>query len=112
MREEPRFFVAQCAPRSQHREPVLLSQRATCAGRCTRCSTCCCSQNLFGKKGKERARFELFGSVPFRGKNLLFRDATQSLQLIDKEAEISHVLGLDYVALLQGLGHEGESMPT
>ncbi|KAJ6659150.1 hypothetical protein lerEdw1_019453 [Lerista edwardsae] len=67
-------------------------------------------QSLFGRKGKERARFELFGSVPFRGKNLLFRDVTQSLQLVDEEAEISHVLGLDYVALLQGLGHEGSSL--
>ncbi|XP_066466133.1 serotransferrin-2-like isoform X2 [Tiliqua scincoides] len=67
-------------------------------------------QNLFGKKGKERARFELFGSALFRGKNLLFRDATQYLQLVEEEAEISHVLGLDYVALLQGLGHEGSSL--
>ncbi|XP_048370923.1 melanotransferrin-like isoform X2 [Sphaerodactylus townsendi] len=67
-------------------------------------------QNLFGKKGKERARFELFTSAPFSGKNLLFHDATQHLQVVEEEAELSHVLGLDYVALLQGLGHEGSSL--
>ncbi|XP_063000133.1 serotransferrin-1-like [Elgaria multicarinata webbii] len=66
-------------------------------------------QHLFGKKGREKARFELFASAPFRGKDLLFQDATQRLQLIE-EAEISRVLGLDYVALLQGLGHEGSSL--
>uniref|UniRef100_K7GGW5 Transferrin-like domain-containing protein n=1 Tax=Pelodiscus sinensis TaxID=13735 RepID=K7GGW5_PELSI len=63
-------------------------------------------QHLFGQKGKERDKFELFASAPFRGKNLLFRDATQHLQLLEGKAEISHVLGLDYVALLKGLGHE------
>ncbi|XP_074869114.1 serotransferrin-2-like isoform X2 [Carettochelys insculpta] len=67
-------------------------------------------QHLFGQKGKERAKFELFTSVRFRAKNLLFRDATQHLQLLEDKAEISHVLGLDYVALLQGLGHEGSSL--
>lgn len=67
-------------------------------------------QNLFGKKGKERARFDLFGSAPFGGKNLLFRDDTKSLPPVEEEAEISHILGLDYVALLQGLGHEGSSL--
>ncbi|XP_054851717.1 melanotransferrin-like [Eublepharis macularius] len=67
-------------------------------------------QNLFGKKGKEKARFELFASAPFSGKNLLFHDATQYLQMIEEEAELSQVLGLDYVALLQGLGHEGSSL--
>ncbi|XP_028565911.2 ovotransferrin-like isoform X2 [Podarcis muralis] len=67
-------------------------------------------QHLFGKKGREKARFELFASAPFRGKNLLFHDATHHFQLVDEEAEISHVLGLDYVALLQGLGHEGSSL--
>ncbi|XP_019394735.1 PREDICTED: melanotransferrin-like isoform X2 [Crocodylus porosus] len=67
-------------------------------------------QHLFGQKGKQRARFELFSSAPFRGKNLLFRDATQHLQLVEDQAEIAHILGLDYVALLKGLGHEGSSL--
>ncbi|XP_077163968.1 lactotransferrin-like isoform X1 [Paroedura picta] len=67
-------------------------------------------QNLFGKKGKEKNRFELFTSAPFSGKNLLFHDATQYLQVVEEEAELSHVLGLDYVTLLQGLGHEGSSL--
>ncbi|NXK96672.1 TRFE2 protein, partial [Formicarius rufipectus] len=67
-------------------------------------------QRLFGRKGKERARFELFTSAPFGGKNLLFRDATQHLQLFEEQLEIAYVLGLDYVSLLKGLGHEGSSL--
>ncbi|NWZ15639.1 TRFEB protein, partial [Agelaius phoeniceus] len=67
-------------------------------------------QRLFGHKGKERARFELFSSAPFGGQNLLFRDATQHLQLLEEQLEIAYVLGLDYVALLKGLGHEGSSL--
>ncbi|NXY57711.1 TRFE2 protein, partial [Callaeas wilsoni] len=67
-------------------------------------------QRLFGHKGKERARFDLFSSAPFGGKNLLFRDATQHLQLLEEQLEIAYVLGLDYVALLKGLGHEGSSL--
>ncbi|NXD62809.1 TRFE2 protein, partial [Eolophus roseicapillus] len=67
-------------------------------------------QHLFGRKGKERARFELFTSAPFGGKNLLFQDATQHLQLLEEQPEIAYVLGLDYVALLKGLGHEGSSL--
>ncbi|NWQ65816.1 TRFE2 protein, partial [Neopipo cinnamomea] len=67
-------------------------------------------QRLFGRKGKERARFELFTSAPFGGKNLLFRDATQHLQLLEEQLEIAYVLGLDYVALLKALGHEGSSL--
>ncbi|NWZ37295.1 TRFE2 protein, partial [Brachypodius atriceps] len=67
-------------------------------------------QRLFGHKGKERARFELFSSAPFGGKNLLFRDATQHLQLLEEQLEIAYVLGLDYVALLKALGHEGSSL--
>ncbi|KFP33368.1 Serotransferrin-B, partial [Colius striatus] len=67
-------------------------------------------QRLFGRKGKERARFELFTSTPFGGKNLLFRDATLHLQLLEDQLEIAYVLGLDYVALLKGLGHEGSSL--
>ncbi|XP_026572888.1 serotransferrin-2-like [Pseudonaja textilis] len=67
-------------------------------------------QHLFGSSGKEKARFELFASAPFRGRDLLFLDATQHLQLLGEETEISQVLGLDYVTLLQGLGHEGSSL--
>ncbi|NXO17064.1 TRFEB protein, partial [Oriolus oriolus] len=67
-------------------------------------------QHLFGRKGKERARFELFSSASFGGKNLLFRDATQHLQLLEEQLEIAYVLGLDYVSLLKGLGHEGSSL--
>ncbi|NWZ83494.1 TRFE2 protein, partial [Poecile atricapillus] len=67
-------------------------------------------QRLFGRKGKERARFELFSSAAFGGQNLLFRDATQHLQLLEEQLEIAYVLGLDYVALLKGLGHEGSSL--
>ncbi|NXS11883.1 TRFEB protein, partial [Neodrepanis coruscans] len=67
-------------------------------------------QRLFGPKGKERARFELFTSALFGGKNLLFRDATQHLQLLEEQLEIAYVLGLDYVALLKALGHEGSSL--
>ncbi|NXX67245.1 TRFE2 protein, partial [Spizella passerina] len=69
-------------------------------------------QRLFGQKGKEKARFELFSSAPFGGKNLLFRDATQQLQLLEEQLEIAYVLGLDYVALLKGLGHEGSSLES
>ncbi|NWR02548.1 TRFE2 protein, partial [Paradoxornis webbianus] len=69
-------------------------------------------QRLFGRKGKERARFELFSSAPFGGKNLLFQDATQHLQLLEEQLEIAYVLGLDYVALLKGLGHEGSSLDS
>ncbi|NXL16116.1 TRFE2 protein, partial [Setophaga kirtlandii] len=69
-------------------------------------------QRLFGQKGKERARFELFSSASFGGKNLLFRDATQHLQLLEEQLEIAYVLGLDYVALLKGLGHEGSSLES
>ncbi|XP_032084930.1 serotransferrin-2-like isoform X2 [Thamnophis elegans] len=67
-------------------------------------------QHLFGIRGKEKARFELFTSAPFRGRDLLFHDATQNLQLLGEETEISQILGLDYVTLLQGLGHEGSSL--
>ncbi|NWT83421.1 TRFE2 protein, partial [Lanius ludovicianus] len=67
-------------------------------------------QRLFGHKGKERARLELFSSAPFGGKNLLFRDATQHLQLLEEQLEIAYVLGQDYVSLLKGLGHEGSSL--
>ncbi|XP_029427469.1 melanotransferrin-like [Rhinatrema bivittatum] len=68
------------------------------------------TQNLFGHKGKARVRFSLFSSAPFRGQNLLFRDATQSLQFVEEEADITEILGRDYVALIKGLGHEGSSL--
>uniref|UniRef100_A0A8D2Q0I0 Transferrin-like domain-containing protein n=1 Tax=Varanus komodoensis TaxID=61221 RepID=A0A8D2Q0I0_VARKO len=56
--------------------------------------------HLFGKAGKERVRFELFASAPFRGKDLLFHDATRHFQTTAEEAQISRILGLEYVALL------------
>nr|XP_016854400.1 PREDICTED: serotransferrin-1 [Anolis carolinensis]XP_016854401.1 PREDICTED: serotransferrin-1 [Anolis carolinensis] len=71
------------------------------------------AQQLFGAEGEEKARFELFSSAPFRGKDLLFRDATQRLRLVggeEEEEDVTQVLGLDYVSLLQGLGHEGPSL--
>nr|XP_033812565.1 LOW QUALITY PROTEIN: saxiphilin-like [Geotrypetes seraphini] len=67
-------------------------------------------QNLFGQKGKAEARFSLFTSAPFRGQNLLLRDSTQSLQLVEEQSDITEILGRDYVALLNGLGHEGSSL--
>ncbi|XP_063171824.1 ovotransferrin-like isoform X3 [Candoia aspera] len=70
------------------------------------------AERLFGNSGKEKARFELFASASFSGKDLLFHDAAQHLQLLGEETEISQVLGLDYVALLQGLGHEGRSLSS
>lgn len=41
---------------------------------------------------------------------MLFQDATQHLQLLEEQLEIAYVLGLDYVSLLKGLGHEGEKL--
>ncbi|XP_030073454.1 saxiphilin isoform X3 [Microcaecilia unicolor] len=66
-------------------------------------------QNLFGQKGKARTRFNLFMSAAFRGQNLLLRDTTQSLQLVEEQSDITEILGRDYVALLKGLGHEGKN---
>lgn len=43
--------------------------------------------------------------------DLLFRDVTDKLFILQQGIDISQVLGLDYVALLKGLRHEGISYP-
>ncbi|XP_043924802.1 melanotransferrin-like [Protopterus annectens] len=68
------------------------------------------SQNLFGRQGTELQRFNLFDSAAYNGKNVLFRDATQKLLLLADEVDVNQILGLDYVALMKGLGHEGSSL--
>uniref|UniRef100_A0A4W3H5B8 Saxiphilin n=1 Tax=Callorhinchus milii TaxID=7868 RepID=A0A4W3H5B8_CALMI len=68
------------------------------------------SQHLFGRNGKESSRFQLFSSAGFDGRNLLFQDATTKLQLLTDDADINLILGLDYIALLKGIGHEGSSL--
>ncbi|XP_075424548.1 serotransferrin-1-like isoform X1 [Ascaphus truei] len=67
-------------------------------------------QGLFGPRGRKRDRFSLFTSDPFGGQNLLFHDSTTGLQVLGDDADVAGVLGLDYVALLKGLGHEGISL--
>lgn len=62
----------------------------------------------FGWRGKERQRFQLFESATYGGSDLLFKDTTDKLSVLMDDMDISQVLGLDYVALLKGLGHEGE----
>lgn len=52
-------------------------------------------------------RFQLFKSSSFGEKDLLFKDATDKLAVLADDIDVSQVLGLDYVALLKGLGHEG-----
>uniref|UniRef100_A0A8C5HJ70 Serotransferrin n=1 Tax=Gouania willdenowi TaxID=441366 RepID=A0A8C5HJ70_GOUWI len=64
-------------------------------------------QMLFGLQGRERHRFQLFNSLAFRESDLLFRDVTDRLVVLQDGMDVSQVLGLDYVALLKGLGHEG-----
>lgn len=64
-------------------------------------------QALFGPKGKERLRYQLFDSSAFGENDLLFKDVTDKLAILTEDEDISQVLGLDYVALLKGLGHEG-----
>lgn len=61
----------------------------------------------FGLRGRERLRFQLFDSKPFGSSDLLFKDVTEKLAILPDDMDISQVLGLDYVALLKGLGHEG-----
>ncbi|XP_069789731.1 saxiphilin-like [Narcine bancroftii] len=68
------------------------------------------AQHLFGRNGKHRQRFQLFNSTAFKRKNLMFRDATMKLLLLPDNTDVSQVLGLDYVALLKGLGHQGSSL--
>ncbi|XP_028303886.1 saxiphilin-like isoform X2 [Gouania willdenowi] len=67
-------------------------------------------QMLFGLQGRERHRFQLFNSLAFRESDLLFRDVTDRLVVLQDGMDVSQVLGLDYVALLKGLGHEGSSL--
>ncbi|XP_028680953.2 saxiphilin-like isoform X1 [Erpetoichthys calabaricus] len=67
-------------------------------------------QKQFGPKGKESSRFHLFNSSFFDGNNLMFRDSTDRLAILSDNTDINQILGLDYVSLLKGLGHEGSSM--
>ncbi|XP_077150339.1 serotransferrin-1-like [Ranitomeya variabilis] len=67
-------------------------------------------QNFFGKSGKHKSRLSLFTSESFGGQNLLFHDTTQRLQVLTDDADMTDILGLDYVALLKELGHEGISL--
>ncbi|KAK5872525.1 hypothetical protein PBY51_013216 [Eleginops maclovinus] len=67
-------------------------------------------QMLFGKRGRERQRFQLFNSSPFGEHDLLFKDLTDKLAVLPDDMDVSQLLGLDYVALLKGLGHEGSSL--
>lgn len=62
---------------------------------------------LFGQRGRERQRFQLFNSSIFGENDLLFKDVTDKLAVLADDMDVSQVLGLDYVALLKGLGHEG-----
>ncbi|XP_059184515.1 saxiphilin-like [Centropristis striata] len=67
-------------------------------------------QMLFGQRGRERQRFQLFNSSSFGENDLLFKDVTDKLAVLPDDMDVSQVLGLDYVALLKGLGHEGSSL--
>uniref|UniRef100_A0A8C7WYE8 Serotransferrin n=1 Tax=Oryzias sinensis TaxID=183150 RepID=A0A8C7WYE8_9TELE len=67
-------------------------------------------QLMFGRHGRERQRFQLFSSDAFGESDLLFRDPTHKLAVVPDDMDVSQVLGLDYVALLKGLGHEGSSL--
>ncbi|KAM6928449.1 saxiphilin-like [Xenentodon cancila] len=68
------------------------------------------AQLLFGRQGRERQRFQLFNSSAFGESDLLFKDVTNKLAVLPDDMDVSQVLGLDYVALLKGLGHEGSSL--
>ncbi|XP_034022326.1 melanotransferrin isoform X2 [Thalassophryne amazonica] len=68
------------------------------------------TQMLFGVRGTERLRFQLFNSSSFGQRDLLFKDATEKLAVLPDDMDVSQVLGVDYVALLKGLGHEGSSL--
>ncbi|XP_059918633.1 saxiphilin-like [Gadus macrocephalus] len=67
-------------------------------------------QMLFGQRGRERSHFPLFNSSAFGERDLLFTDVTEKLAVLPDGMDVSQVLGLDYVALLKGLGHEGSSL--
>ncbi|XP_051752841.1 saxiphilin-like [Ctenopharyngodon idella] len=68
------------------------------------------AQMSFGWRGRERQRFQLFESATYGGSDLLFKDVTEKLLVLLEDMDMSQVLGLDYVALLKGLGHEGSSL--
>ena len=65
---------------------------------------------LFGQRGREKNRFALFNSTSFGERDLLFKDVTEKLAVLPDGMDVSQVLGLDYVALLKGLGHEGANI--
>ncbi|XP_057701565.1 saxiphilin-like [Corythoichthys intestinalis] len=67
-------------------------------------------QMLFGRQGRENHRFQLFDSTSFGARDLLFKDATAKLAALPDDVDISEVLGLGFIALLKGLGHEGSSL--
>ncbi|XP_072238173.1 saxiphilin-like isoform X1 [Leuresthes tenuis] len=67
-------------------------------------------QLFFGQQGRVRQRFQLFNSLSFGESDLLFKDLTHKLAILSDDMDVSQVLGLDYVALLKGLGHEGSSL--
>uniref|UniRef100_A0A3B5LUX1 Serotransferrin n=1 Tax=Xiphophorus couchianus TaxID=32473 RepID=A0A3B5LUX1_9TELE len=67
-------------------------------------------QTQFGRLGKKRQRFQLFNSSLSGESDLLFRDATDKLVVLPNDMDVSQMMGLDYVALLKGLGHEGSSL--
>lgn len=67
-------------------------------------------KTLFGHRGREKQRFQLFSSSVFGERDLLFRDATEKLSVLEDDVDVSQLLGLDYVALLKGLGHEGAEL--
>ncbi|XP_077385811.1 saxiphilin-like isoform X1 [Festucalex cinctus] len=67
-------------------------------------------QMLFGRQGRERHRFQLFNSLSFGERDLLFKDATSKLAALPDGVDVGQVLGLGYIALLKGLGHEGSSL--
>ncbi|XP_018613764.1 saxiphilin-like [Scleropages formosus] len=67
-------------------------------------------QVAFGRQGRQRERFQLFESRPYGTGNLLFQDATHKLAILNDDSDMSQVLGLDYMALLKGLRHEGSTL--
>ncbi|KAM9758502.1 saxiphilin-like isoform 1-T1 [Menidia menidia] len=67
-------------------------------------------QLFFGRQGREQQRFQLFNSTSYGESDLLFKDVTHKLVVLSDDMDVSQVLGLDYVALLKGLGHEGSSL--
>ncbi|XP_076870592.1 saxiphilin-like isoform X2 [Brachyhypopomus gauderio] len=68
------------------------------------------AQTAFGWQGRDRQRFQLFNSSHYGVSDLLFRDVTAKLSVLQEDVDINRLLGLDYVALLKGLRHEGSSL--